>query len=320
MSVPRPRTSISEWVDGQRLSAYVNLTQIRRRPYAGGVRWSAVAADATANISVNDFDGVIRDATEGFAAIAGEVSTYNGNLQLRPQRWRPIQPEDADHGFDPALLVPASKASPEKLGDILGAARSRLGDEAGKCWDAIMATYGEQLQTWPAAVKNHHAYRGGLLTHTCAMLAYAMAILDVHGDLKIYGDLDADALLLGVLMHDLGKIEELGGVPGNSRTLAGVSAGHVALGAILWDRIARGVNAPQKLREHVQHLILAHHGEHEYGSPARPVTAEAHVLHLIDMLDSRVAMVREATEADPDDLADVWPLGKALGRWPEGGR
>jgi 3'-5' exoribonuclease len=313
MSEKRTRTPIADWKPGDQVAAYVNLTRKRRVPYVGGEYWEATAKDQTGAILVVNFDGEIQSNPEGFSAVTGTVRLYKGNLQLNLAQCRPVEPADSDRGFDPNLLIPRSPVDGGEILRILSEARDRLKSEAAtRCWNCAMERFGDRFLRWPAAARHHHAYRGGLATHTCAMLKSGMALAGTY-------DLDCDVLLLGILMHDMGKLEELAETPGGWRTVDGHAVGHVVRSWAAWGMVANEAQAPKPIADHVGHLILSHHGQMGYGSPVTPLTPEAYMLHHLDMMDSQQAMVREATEVDPEKIVDARPLGKALGRWPGAG-
>jgi hypothetical protein len=126
-----------------------------------------------------------------------------------------------------------------------------------------------------------------------------MAELGMHVS-DHYVEVDRDLILLGVLFHDLGKIQEIGAMPANDYTTPGRLVGHVIFGRdMLLERCAAIENFPADLRLHLEHLILSHQGRLEFGSPVQPMTAEALALHFIDDLDSKLAQLRQASESEP---------------------
>lgn len=145
-----------------------------------------------------------------------------------------------------------------------------------------------RIQRAPAAKSVHHAYAGGLLEHTLS----ACRILDGlarHYRLYYGPAISRDLLLIGGLFHDIGKIYELSFERGTEYSKEGQLIGHHVLGCELVDRVAAGIEGfPAELRLQVKHLILAHHGKLEYGSPKLPHTIEALLVHYVDDLDSKV--------------------------------
>jgi 3'-5' exoribonuclease len=166
-------------------------------------------------------------------------------------------------------------ASPP-LRDLVAAV---LGDRS------LMAT----LARSPAGVKHHHAYAGGLLDHVVSLLRLADRVA------PLYPDIDRDLLLVGVLLHDIGKTVELESEKGFSYTDAGQLLGHVLLGLEIVERAIRDVETrtgrpfDPETAMRVKHMIASHHGQYEFGAPKLPMTLEAIALHHLDHLDAKLA-------------------------------
>ncbi|MCF0245980.1 MAG: HD domain-containing protein [Ileibacterium sp.] len=144
---------------------------------------------------------------------------------------------------------------------------------------------------YPAAVKNHHNYVGGLAYHTLSMARLAESVL------AMYPYLNRDLLLAGILLHDLGKTIELSEPVLPEYTAAGNLLGHISLMSNLIDREA--VRQKVENTEEVmllKHLILSHHGKMEYGSPVVPMIPEAEVLTILDNLDARLVMMKDSID------------------------
>jgi len=163
------------------------------------------------------------------------------------------------------------------------------------------------LKRAPAAEKLHHAYLGGLLEHTLSV-AEAAVLLARH-----YPKLDRDLLLVGVLWHDIGKTRELHYDESFGYTDAGKLVGHLVQGVLMLEEKIRQVRAagtefPETLAHVLRHLVLAHHGEHAFGSPKLPMTAEAFALHHLDNLDAKLhGFWRDvAADADPSRRWTAW--------------
>jgi 3'-5' exoribonuclease len=133
----------------------------------------------------------------------------------------------------------------------------------------------------------HHAYIGGLLEHVVSLMGLACGIA-AH-----YPELDSDLLLTGVVLHDIGKVDELRYTRGIDYSDEGRLLGHITIGTgLVRDKIKNIPGFPAPLATLVQHLILSHHGSYEFGSPALPQFPEAIALHFIDDLDSKMGSVR----------------------------
>jgi 3'-5' exoribonuclease len=164
----------------------------------------------------------------------------------------------------------------------------------------------------PAAMQMHHAYVGGLLEHTLGIARAAKALL------PLYPRLNADLVLTGVFLHDIGKTAELSGGLSISYTDRGQLVGHITIAA-MWiaDRARQvaeetGEAFPAHLVDVLQHLVLSHHGSHEYGSPKLPCTPEAFFLHHLDNLDAKVWMTTHAIDTDADPEASFTSYNRSL--------
>jgi 3'-5' exoribonuclease len=152
----------------------------------------------------------------------------------------------------------------------------------------------------PAAKVNHHAYLGGLLEHTVSMLRAATRLI------PLYPVLNGDLLLVGIFLHDIGKTSELAYQKEFDYTDSGRLVGHLVQGTLMLQAKVAGLRAagteiPDILVEQLMHLILAHHGEYEFGSPKLPMTPEAVAAHYIDNLDARLQAFSQAIEDHPVD-------------------
>jgi 3'-5' exoribonuclease len=145
----------------------------------------------------------------------------------------------------------------------------------------------DRLPVSPAAAGNHHAYRAGLVEHTLSMMRLA-SLIGQHYTQYYPGVIEPDLLVAGVLLHDLGKVWELEGDLVTTYSTPGNLVGHIPMGAAFIERVAREQGGiPIELVWELQHLILSHHGQYEYGSPKLPATIEAQILHFIDTMDAR---------------------------------
>jgi 3'-5' exoribonuclease len=165
----------------------------------------------------------------------------------------------------------------------------------------------DQLSQAPAGVKAHHAYHGGLLEHIVTLMDVAKKICEV------YQELNADLLLCGVFLHDLGKIREMSGETALQYTDEGQLIGHLIIGVeMLSEKIreaaaARDEPFPSELEWRLKHMIISHHGTYEFGSPKLPMTPEAVALHLIDNLDAKIFEFTQAIQEDPNSSSH-WTL------------
>ncbi len=252
-------------------------------------------ADSTGRISAKawwDSKALQREfGPHSFVAYRGLVKSYRDQLQIVLDDCREATDADRAYGFDESKLIPTTSYDIGELWDrlekLLTAQIKR--PELRRLVAETLAAEGAALREHPAAKFIHHAYRGGLLEHVVSMAELASRICD-H-----YPELDRDLLLVGVLFHDLGKLRELGAMPANDYTLEGRLVGHVVLGRdLLLERCAAILDFPATLRLQLEHLVLSHQGQRDFGAVVEPMTPEAVALHFIDDLDSKLAQLRAA--------------------------
>ncbi len=236
--------------------------------------------------------------------IEGRGDEYNGHLQLR------IDSQTAVEG-DPAEFVPAAPETTQSMLDEISATADALRDDSlrGIVRQLLDRALEGNLAAAPAAKTMHHATRGGLLHHTVMMLRAAKAIAEV------YRFLDKDLLFAGVIAHDLAKLDEmqvdsLGLVSDYTRD--GRLVGHIVRGVANIERAAAVAGASRERATLLQHLVLSHHGDAEFGSPVPPKCPEALVLSAIDRMDAKLYQMHEALRATaPGEFsAPVWALDR----------
>ena len=157
----------------------------------------------------------------------------------------------------------------------------------------LLDEYEEKLLYWPAAFKLHHAIRGGLLCHTLSIVRLAQGVCHV------YPFIDQELLLSGAILHDIAKIEEFTvsstGIA-SGYTSQGMLIGHLASGAMAVDRAARRLGTPQETAMLVEHMLLSHHGDPEFGAAVRPMFLEAELLSELDLMDARIYEMAQAVQ------------------------
>ena len=227
--------------------------------------------------------------------VQGLVQEYNGRLQMRVEKWRPAA---ETYRVPMGELVPAAPRAPEEmLAEIRETVASFTSEPLRKLTEEMLRMAGSRLNWFPAAQRMHHAERSGLLHHTTDMLRLA------KGALEVYPWLNRDLLLAGVILHDLGKLEELksderGNVTDYTRD--GQLLGHLVRGITLLDRAAEAAGVTGEPLVLLEHMLLSHHGEAEFGSPRPPMFPEAEALHWIDMMDARLNTMKSAWEKTPE--------------------
>ena len=251
------------------------------------------------NASDDDFGG-FEDGD--YVRVEGHTQLYSGSLQLIIASIERADPRTIDESEFLVLskhdLVRLEAELNAILATITSAPLKALADELladGPLMEAFRRT--------PAGVKHHHAYAGGLLDHVVNLLRLADRVA------PLYPALDRNLLLVGVLVHDIGKTQELESLLGFSYTDVGQLLGHVLLGLEIVDAKIRAIEARTGQRfepeaaVRVKHMIASHHGQYEFGSPKLPMTLEAMALHHLDHLDAKMAgtiqlLQNEATAED----------------------
>ena len=266
---------IATWKSGDAVQGYALVRRRELRQDKGGRDYLDLElADASGSIPAkawSDSKALAHEfAAHDFVKFSGQVQSYREQLQLKLDNCRAATAADREDGFDEGLLVPSTKEDLDalwsRLEGLLDAHLAR--PELRRLAAETLAVHGAALRVHPAAKAIHHAFRGGLLEHVVSMLELATRVCD-H-----YLELDRDLVLLGVLFHDLGKIDELGAMPANDYTPVGRLVGHIVLGRdLLRDRIAALPDFPAELALQLEHVVLSHQGRKEFGSPVEPMTA-----------------------------------------------
>ncbi|MEG0286362.1 MULTISPECIES: 3'-5' exoribonuclease YhaM family protein [Vagococcus] len=165
----------------------------------------------------------------------------------------------------------------------------------------IFGKYQKEFFDFPAAKRNHHAFVGGLAYHTITMLELAKSVCEQ------YPELNKSLLYAGVILHDIGKVKELSGPIGTEYTLAGNLLGHIVMVDEEITKACMELNIAETDEEILvlKHVVLAHHGLLEYGSPVRPKIMEAEILHHLDNLDASMQMMLGALkQVDPGEYTE----------------
>ncbi len=241
--------------------------------------------------------------------IIAVVTEFNSQLQLKIQRIRKAVPEsNPDDVMDMKDFVKAAPEVPIAMyGYIMEVALNLKDEDLRRLCVKVLEDNREKLMYYPAASKNHHAELAGLLYHMKRMLMNGERVCEV------YTNLNRDLVLAGVIMHDMQKIFEIdadtdGMASGYS--FEGQLLGHIVMGVKYMDSLALELGFSQEKRIMMEHMILSHHYEPEYGSPKRPLFPEAEVLHYLDILDARMYDMEEALKiTEPGGFSDrIWTL------------
>jgi 3'-5' exoribonuclease len=243
--------------------------------------------------------------------IKGTVEEYQNNRQLKINRLRPAVEKDE---FDRDELIKSSSADPEEMVSYLaGLVESIQDNDLRALMDAFfkdrmfMKGFAES-----AGARNiHHAFLGGLLEHTVRVTRVAVFAAD-----ELYAeDVDRDLVVAGAILHDIGKIRELSSGAEVSYTTEGYLRGHVVLGSIMLHEKADAIkDFPEQRLLELEHILISHHGEKEWGSPVLPMTPEALIVHLADNLDAKTQIALTTIDEDPNQEEEFTQYHRTLGR------
>ena len=269
-------------------------------------------ADCTGEISAKKWDiadeelpGLEKIKEGSIIKVKAQVTEWNGMKQLRVSRIRQTSAEDN------LVMKDYIKAAPEEAADmydyIYRRAEAFQDEDLRNICIRELTDNKEKLMYYPAAQKNHHAEMAGLLYHVKRMLMMAERACEV------YTNLNRELVMTGVILHDMEKINEiqsneLGVSTGYS--FEGKMLGHLVQGVRTIDRLANELGMPREKAVMLEHMILSHHYEPEFGSPKKPLFPEAEMLHYLDMIDAKMFDMQDALEkTEPGEFSDrVWTL------------
>jgi len=275
---------------------FLVLSKDIRQKKTGEVYLSLHLADRTGEMDAKMWDNVAEIMNtfdrDDFVKVKGLMQVYQNRIQFTIHRLRRLE----EHEVQYEDYFPCSDRDPEEMfaelnGIIAGLKNPHLRGLLELVFqDSRLAA---MYKMAPAAKTIHHACRGGLIEHVLSLCALAK-LTAPH-----YPEIDLDLLLTGAILHDIGKVEELSYSRSFNYSADGQLLGHIVLGLrMLGTKFDHTPNFPVKLRSLVEHMILSHHGELEFGSPKVPVFAEALLLHHLDNLDSKMNAMRSALARD----------------------
>lgn len=228
-------------------------------------------------------------AANDLIKVRGTVQPFNDSQQLRIERIRKVTEAD---GVKIEDFVPSAGFSGEAMLDEINTVIADFKDEELKLLvSTLLGQYKEKLLYWPAAFRLHHAVRGGLLYHTLSILRMAQSVA------KIYPFIDSDLLFSGVILHDIAKTQEFDvastGIA-SGYTVDGNLIGHLVRGAMAVEKCGRELGISDDTLMLVEHMIISHHGEPEFGAAVRPMFLEAEILSSLDTLDAKIYEIEQA--------------------------
>ena len=223
-----------------------------------------------------------------FVKVQGRGNRHREKLELVLERIRRVNAvQDRLDGFREEECIPCSPRPVDEMWQELHGRVARADNPwVRELLTRVLATHGDRLRVWPAALTVHHAYRAGLLEHVVKLAEVGELLARAYSA-------DTDLLLTAAVLHDLGKLEELSYDGATSYSTRGNLIGHITLGVQMVRDAARQIEGfPEDLQTRIEHLIVSHHGAREHGSPVEPMSVEAFIFSAIDDLDATLHQVR----------------------------
>lgn len=307
---------IEDFASGDRVEGfYILKDAVLKVTVSGKPFFSGALMDRTGSIDLKiwDYSGPI-GADPGDSGkvvkVRGEVSEYKGNLQFTASHIRFSQETD---DFDPSGLVPVAPVDAGAEYRLVRELVASMEDsDYRRVAEEMLNRHEQAFRKIPAAKSVHHSFLSGLLMHTCNMMRLADFLAGQYRDV-----IDRSLLLTGALLHDFAKEQEfafsqLGMVTDYS--VKGQLLGHLVMGAGEAAEVCRQLEIPEAKSILLQHLILSHHGEPDFGAAVRPMCAEAELLSYIDLIDSRMEIYAETLPTVPAGSFSgrIFPLDKRI--------
>ena len=284
---------IVEFNDHDRIEGQFILGSVSKGVNAnGGSYFSVELRDASGSITAKKWDATLQDeeifVTGNVISVIGETNRYKDVLQLKILSAELVPLDEIEvERFVKAPPIPKQ----ELINKFNNYVQSVKNEDCQKLLKYMIDKFGDKLFSYPAAVSIHHEYSSGLLMHSLTMADIASFLCPIY-------DADYDLVITGCLLHDMGKIIELEGPIVYKYSLEGKLLGHISIMAAELRKAAGDLNITSDIPLLLEHMVLSHHGQQEFGSPVMPLTKEALLLSLVDNLDSKMVVVNKA-------LADV---------------
>ena len=255
-------------------------------------------ADNTGEVSAKKWDvsegeqPALSAIKEGnIVKVKAQVTEWNGMKQLRVLRIRKSTEADV---LEPSDFIKAAPEQPEDMYRfITDCANEIKDDDLRRLTTKLLVDNKDRLWYYPAASRNHHAEYAGLLWHMKRMIMSGKALC------KIYDFLNEDLVVTGVIIHDMEKLNEIdaseNGIA-SGYSMKGQLLGHIVQGVTMIDELCKELGIDEEKAIVLEHMILTHHYEPEFGSPKKPMFPEAEILHYLDVMDARMFDMEEALD------------------------
>lgn len=309
-SMSNTNRSISELKAGEKVDGFYLVKSFEVKKTTNGKQYIDIElVDRTGEINAKiweyseDKEAVFLE--DPIVKIRGEVLEWNGSKQLKVNKIRSKTPADS---IKISELIPSAPIDQDEMFTEVKLYINKINDmEIKLLVENIIAKYSKKLKYYPAAKKNHHSYRGGLLYHMLRMLQSGERLCQVYSFLK------TDYVYAGVILHDICKILEMDsdeyGIV-SDYTMEGKLLGHIIQGVKEIETEGEKVGISREKSIVLQHMVLSHHYEPEFGSPKKPMTPEAELLHFLDIIDARMFDFEHALQGvEPGGFTDkIWLL------------
>lgn len=284
---------VKDFKEGDRIEANLLVSSVTKGVTNSGAPYlSLVLQDSSKSIDAKLWDvkpeiekAIKQGNIYGFEM---EINMYRGSIQAKVLNVVPVD----SNSVDISEFTSKSPISKDELMNAYKTAVNSISNEnLAMIVTGLLKRFDNAVYEYPAASKIHHNFVGGLATHTYGMIKLAKAVSE------IYPIVNKDYLMAGVVIHDLGKIEELSSPFVTEYTVKGKLLGHISI----LDAIILEVSKELKLEDSeestiLRHMVLSHHGEYEFGSPVRPLTLEAELLTYIDNIDAKINILDKALD------------------------
>lgn len=312
------RRYVSQLAENEAVSQVFLASEKQLRPNRNGNLYLQVdLGDKSGSVNTRMWNATDNDYKAfdngDYVHVEGATQLFQGNMQLIANRIRKARPDEVDENdfvtLESGEVEKMRKRFLEILGGIQSTPLARLA--AGFTKDEAFM---EKFCRAPAGMKNHHAYQGGLLEHVLSLMELVLVVA------PRYPQLDRDKLLMGVLLHDAAKIDELSYERDIAYTDTGQLLGHMVMGVTMLDDKVRqivqqdGQPFPDRLLIELKHMIVSHHGQYEYGSSKLPMTLEAVALHHLDNLDAKIASFTQLMNDCPNTDSNWTQYFAQMGR------
>jgi 3'-5' exoribonuclease len=321
VSYPLLHVPVSEMREGQRISQCFLVKQKSQRSTRKGDPYlELVLADRTGTIPARAWSEIAERYADqfeeaDFVYVQGRTETYRGTLQLIVEVIRRLSDLEKEEGkiqdFDPALLVPATEGDVDEMwAELIALAEAIEPEQLRELTLGLLRDREEPFKKAPAAIVKHHAYIGGLLEHTLEVAHGFDAIAASQPGVRLHRGLG----LAGAILHDVGKLVEMENPIAPRHSLEGELIGQILLGRDLVREEARKIDWPdRRLPLLLEHILVSHHGELEFGAAVLPKIPEAICVYHLDNLSAKLNMMRTHAEGDGQE-GDFTAWSSDLGR------